>query len=155
MNKVCQLLDFDSDVLLFNKDTYIVSRFKELISENFRHKFCTKLDNTNITVSGSFENLCINEVKFPVEDITWQSSSEGISCKVFKVGSTNWQAGKLRIKVSTEIIHPYLQKDSLHSNRMKFTTSKLNINVILEFYPDNPSEPESPLDDLRKMIQLT
>ncbi|WP_442939679.1 KGK domain-containing protein [Nostoc sp.] len=26
---------------------------------------------------------------------------------------------------------------------------------MLEFYPDNPNEPESPLDDIRKMIQAT
>lgn len=145
MNKICQLLDFDADVLLFNKDTYIVSRLKELISQNFRQKFGTKLDNTNVTVSGTFQKLCINEVYFQAEDITWQSSSEGINCQVFKVGSTDWQTGKLRIKVSTEIISPLTSKEGI----------KLNITVVLEFYPNNPNEPESPLDDLRKMIQAT
>ncbi|MHC5775297.1 KGK domain-containing protein [Nostoc sp.] len=143
MNKICQLLDFDADVLLFNKDTYIVSRFKELISQNFRQKFSTKLDSTSLTVSGSFQKLCINEVNFEAEDITWQSSSEGINCQVFKVGSTDWQAGKLRIKVSTEILTTL--------NHMK--DRQLKITVVLEFYPDNPNESESPLDDLRKMIQ--
>ncbi|MEH2237303.1 KGK domain-containing protein [Nostoc sp.] len=152
MNKICQLLDFDADVLLFNKDTYIVSRFKELISENFRHKLYTKSDNVNVTVSGIFQKLCINEVSFLVEDVTWQSSSEGINCQVFKVGSTDWQAGKLRIKVSTEIISiisPLTQK-AAHK-----AAEKLNITVVLEFYPDNSNEPESPLDDIRKMIQVT
>ncbi|MCL6754990.1 hypothetical protein KBT16_30050 [Nostoc sp. CCCryo 231-06] len=148
-------MDSDADVLLFNKDTYIVSRFKELITENFRHKFCTKLDNTNVTISKTFGNISINEVYFQAKDIIWQSSSVGIMCKLLKVGSINWQAGRLRIKVSTEIISPYLQKDSLHSVSMKFTTGELNITVVLEFYPDNPSEPESPLDDIRKMIQAT
>ncbi|MBE8967800.1 hypothetical protein IQ277_16520 [Nostocales cyanobacterium LEGE 12452] len=143
MNKICQLLDFGADVLLFNQDTYIVSRFKELISENFRQKFYKKIDNTNTTVSGIFQNLCINEVNFQAEDITWQSCREGINCKILKVGSTNWQAGKLRIKVSTEIISPLTYKESI----------KLNIIVVLEFYPDNTNEPESPLDDIRKMIQ--
>ncbi|MHC5596993.1 MAG: KGK domain-containing protein [Nostoc sp.] len=145
MNKICQLLDFDADVLLFNKDTYIVSRFKELISQNFRQKFSTKLDSTSLTVSGSFQKLCINEVNFEAEDITWQSSSEGINCQVFKVGSTDWQAGKLRIKVSTEIL------TTLNHTKDR----QLKITVVLEFYPDNPNESESPLDDLRKMIQAT
>ncbi|MEH1885440.1 MAG: KGK domain-containing protein [Nostoc sp.] len=145
MNKICQLLDFDADVLLFNKETYIVSRFKELISENFRQKFAAKIDNTNVTVSGSFNKLSINQVNFEAEDITWQSSSEGINCQVFKVGSTDWQAGKLRVKVSTEIISPLTVREGI----------KLNITVGLEFYPDNPNESESPLDDLRKMIQGT
>lgn len=70
MNKICQPLDFDADVLLFRKDTYTVSRFKELISENFREKFRTWLDNTQVTVSQSLQKLCINEVYFQAEDIT-------------------------------------------------------------------------------------
>ncbi|MBC6433885.1 hypothetical protein FM036_25865 [Nostoc sp. HG1] len=146
MNKICQLLDFDADVLLFNKDTYIVSKFKELISENFRQKF-------DRTVSGIFHKLCINEVNFQVEDITWQSSTVGINCQAFRVGSTGWQAGKLRIKVSTEIISPGIQE--IPALKIYRQDAKLNITVVLEFYPDNPSEPESPLDDLRKMIQAT
>lgn len=147
MSNICQLLDFGTDVLLFNKDTYIVSRFKELIFENFNQKFRTQLreHHSDFSVSGIFNRLCINEVNFKIEDVTWQSSSEGINCKVFRVGSTNWQAGKLRIKVSTEIISPLMYKQD----------AKLNITVALEFYPDNPNEPESPLDDIRKMIQST
>ena len=49
---------------------------------------------------------------------------EGVNCEVLRIASKGWQKGKLRIKVS------------------------------LEFYPDEPeiSEPESPLDDLRQMI---
>ncbi|OYE04936.1 KGK domain-containing protein [Nostoc sp. 'Peltigera membranacea cyanobiont' 232] len=150
MNKICQLLDFDADVLLFNKETYIVSRFKELISENFRQKFAAKIDNTNVTVSGSFNKLSINQVNFQAENITWQSSSEGINCEVFKVGSTGWQSGKLRVQVSTEIITP------LTITPLTFRQGgQLNITVVLEFYPDDPNESESPLDDLRKMIQAT
>ena len=145
MNKIYQLLDFDADVLLFNKDTYMVSRFKELISENFIHKFYTKLGNSNVTVSGSFQKLYINEVNFEAEDITWQSSSEGINCQVFKVCFTDWQAGKLKIKVSTEILTTL--------NHMQ--NRQLKITVVLEFYPDDHNESESPLDDLRKMIQAT
>ncbi|WP_298919614.1 KGK domain-containing protein [uncultured Nostoc sp.] len=39
--------------------------------------------------------------------------------------------------------------------RLSISVEKLNITVVLEFYPDNASEPESPLDDIRKMIQAT
>jgi hypothetical protein len=48
----------------------------------------------------------------------------GLNGEVLKIGAKGWQKGKLRIKVS------------------------------LEFYPDEPeiSQPESPLDDLRQMI---
>ncbi|MBD2677092.1 MULTISPECIES: KGK domain-containing protein [Nostoc] len=102
MNKICQILDCNTDVLLFNKDTYIVSKFKELITENFRRKFYTELkENSNSSVSIIFKKLCINEVEFPVENITWQSSSQGIKCSILRVGSTGWQGGTINIKVST------------------------------------------------------
>ncbi|MFN6515981.1 MAG: KGK domain-containing protein [Nostoc sp. CreGUA01] len=142
MNKICQILDCNTDVLLFSKDTYIVSRFKELITENFSGKFYTQLKENSSSVSGLLKKLCINEVGFPVKDIIWQSSSEGIKCSVLRVGSTGWQPGKIAIKVSTQIIPASSYKEH----------DKLNFNVVLEFYPD---EPESPLDDLRKMIQPT
>ena len=55
---------------------------------------------------------------------------EGLSCEVFKSGATGLQKGKLRAK------------------------------LVLEFCPDEPTveessiiEPESPLDDIRKMIE--
>ncbi|MEH2085498.1 KGK domain-containing protein [Nostoc sp.] len=151
MSNIYQLLDFGADVLLFNNDTYIVSRFKELISENFSQKFRTQLkeNHSDFSVSGLFNKLCINEDSFQAENITWQSSKEGINCKVFKVGSTDWQAGKLKIKVSTEIISPCLQHKFIRED------GNLNITIALEFYPDNSNETESPLDDLRKMIQST
>ncbi|MEP0886289.1 hypothetical protein NDI49_32665 [Trichocoleus sp. ST-U3] len=48
----------------------------------------------------------------------------GVDGEVLRIGAKGWQKGKLRIKVS------------------------------LEFYPDEPeiSQPESPLDDIRKMM---
>ncbi len=49
---------------------------------------------------------------------------DGVDGEVLRIGAKGWQKGKWRIKVS------------------------------LEFYPDEPdiSEPESPLDDIRQMI---
>lgn len=49
---------------------------------------------------------------------------EGIECEVLQPASKGWQKGKIKLKVT------------------------------LEFIPDEPSinEPESPLDDLRRMI---
>lgn len=49
---------------------------------------------------------------------------EGVNCEILKIGAKGWQKGKLRIRVT------------------------------LEFCPDEPeiSQPESPLDDIRRMI---
>lgn len=53
---------------------------------------------------------------------TWYK--EGVSCEILKIGAKGWQKGKIRVR------------------------------VILEFEPDEPetNEPESPLDDLRRMM---
>ncbi len=49
---------------------------------------------------------------------------EGVDCEILKIGAKGWQKGKIRIKVT------------------------------LEFCSDEPeiSQPESPLDDIRQMI---
>jgi hypothetical protein len=66
--------------------------------------------------------------KLPSYDESYWSSA-GVDCQILKP-SKNWQKGKVRIKVT------------------------------LEFCPDEPEieeikEPESPLDDLRRMINDT
>ncbi len=49
---------------------------------------------------------------------------DGIDCKILEIGAKGWQKGKIKIR------------------------------VIVEFCPDEPeiTEPESPLDDIRRMI---
>jgi hypothetical protein len=56
--------------------------------------------------------------------------NQGLSCEILNLGSSNWKKGKLRFKVSVEF---YIEEDEPHKN-----------NII--------SEPESPLDDLRRLI---
>ncbi|HEY9892856.1 MAG TPA: KGK domain-containing protein, partial [Candidatus Sericytochromatia bacterium] len=55
-----------------------------------------------------------------------------LDCQFLKVGSKGWEKGKIRIKVSYEF-----------ENNI--------IRVRLEFSPDEPPQPESPLDDLREL----
>jgi len=58
---------------------------------------------------------------------------DGIDCEILKIGAKGWQKGKIRIRVS------------------------------VEFIPDEPeieqtpetTHPESPLDDIRRMINET
>lgn len=54
-------------------------------------------------------------------DERWNWMDNGVKCEILKPGSKGWQKGKLRI------------------------------NVTLEFEPDEPSEPASPLDEIRQM----
>ena len=121
MNKTFQPLDSDTDVFLFTQDTYTVSKLKELIHGNFLHKFYTRVDNSHLLVIEIFQSVSINQALFKLEDITWKSSVEGITCQILRVGSSGWQSGKLRIKISTEIIPRKNHKEN----------DKPKINVVL------------------------
>ncbi|MBE9228154.1 KGK domain protein [Phormidium sp. LEGE 05292] len=54
----------------------------------------------------------------------WKWFTEGKDCEILKIGAKGWQKGKIRVRVT------------------------------LEFEPEQPEiiEPESPLDDLRRMM---
>ena len=112
------------------------------MEENFSLKNCEKDDvfaiNPNLAKVGQFRNLvkaALNDNKIldkifeilranGVNINPKDAFENGLNGELLKIGAKGWQKGKLRIKVS------------------------------LEFYPDEPeiSEPESPLDDLRQMI---
>lgn len=129
-------LEGDDDVLLLDRDTFTVRRFKELLEREID----TKLKTTrNEQGSPLFDiNFCIlsigSEVKILLNDIQWCNSPR--DCQLLKVGSQGWQKGKLRIQVDTKIL---------------FSRDSNKIHICIEFCPDEPTAPESPLDDLRQL----
>jgi KGK domain len=62
---------------------------------------------------------------------TWLE--EGVDCETLKFGAKSWQKGKVRLKVSVE-----------------FCPNEPEIDETLA--TEEPQQPESPLDDLRQMI---
>jgi KGK domain len=133
-------LDCDDDVVLLQKDTFKVSRLKELVREQIyskweRHSaydYSTQKPTTQISeffkqISFSQETIKIDEVKFNL--IT--------DCQILKISGKGWQKGKLKIQI-------YIS--NVNTDKYK---------LCIEFCPDEPDETESPLDDIRKMIQAT
>ena len=60
--------------------------------------------------------------------------TEGLDCKILNLGSPSWKKGKLKFNINVEF---YIEEESETSN-----------NITSEI-----SEPESPLDDLRRLIK--
>jgi hypothetical protein len=60
--------------------------------------------------------------------------TKGLDCKILNLGSPSWKKGKLKFNISVEL---YIEEESEISN-----------NITSEI-----SEPESPLDDLRRLIK--
>jgi hypothetical protein len=135
MHNTFEPLNGDDDVILLDKDTFTVSRFKELATKEIANKFNTKTNNNQYVFTSDFFTVSIgNETQVQLNDIQWRNLS--IDCQILKVGSKGWQKGKLRIKVDTKLL------SWSHDNK---------IQVCLEFCPDEPTVPESPLDDLRQL----
>jgi hypothetical protein len=77
-------------------------------------------------------------------EIKLNSIGDDIKCQILrsKSNSRGWQDGKLRI--NTQIFEQRIYKNSENKE------IEVDVNVFLEFCPDQPVEPESPLDDLRQ-----
>lgn len=128
-------LDCNDDVVSFNKDTFTVGRFQELIHEIFIRKY----QNRNII--DIFRQISIGEASFESGNIIWESSIKGIYCKLLKINSKGWQAGKLRTQVYIKFIPARYPETNV---------VELDIQVELEFCPDEPDELTLPLDDIRQ-----
>ena len=138
MNNLFSPLEGNNDVLLFNQDTFTVLRFKELLEKEVN----TKLESAqNVSRSTLFTTaFCTysigGQVNLLLNNIQWCNSP--IDCQLLKVGSQGWQKGKLRIQIDTTILFNHNSASNI-------------VDICIEFCPDEPSEPESPLDDLRQL----
>ena len=130
-----ELLTCNDDVISFQEHTFKIGKFREQLSKEFYHR-----EDSNSEIS-HFGYISINEMPIPLGEINWKSSI--IDCEILRLGSQSWQKGKCRLQVHIKI-----------SRNERERKKQVLIEVDLEFCPDEPpiSEPESPLDDLRKMI---
>ncbi|KAF3886675.1 MULTISPECIES: KGK domain-containing protein [Nostocales] len=136
MNNKFTPLVCDDDVILFEKDTFKISRLKELLSTDMSLKLNQIIYNQQTQkpqglVIGSFAKASIVQEHIELSEIQFHSIK---NCQILRICGKGWQKGKLKIQVSQSIIN-----------------QKLN-QVYLEFCPDEPDDPESPLDDIRKLI---
>jgi hypothetical protein len=131
-------LDCNDDVVLLEKDTFKISRLKELAIQKIVYKlnFCSY--DLNTKQSGNhlyyfFSSIPIAEESILFNEVQFVSIKD---CQLLKLSGKGWQKGKIKIQICW--LAPLGDK-------------KIEIN--LEFCPDEPIASESPLDDIRKMVQ--
>jgi hypothetical protein len=117
--------DFDDhDVIAFSEENlYKSKKLKSAMAD-----ICT--NSMEQTVTTYLQNSQFNypkKIQIPQEDgsADWSHNNwtgKGVHCEVLKLGSNQWQKGKIKIRVS------------------------------VEFYPDEPETPPSPLDEFRQNI---
>ncbi|BAY86196.1 hypothetical protein NIES267_57020 [Calothrix parasitica NIES-267] len=132
-NNISIILDCDDDVVLFEKDTFKVSRLKELMIRKVIEVTHNRDKHGGYYPKFSLE-IMIGEENFNFNYMKYETTKD---CQILQVNNAGWREGKLNIEI-------YISANS----------DKLN-KVNLEFFPKQPIEPESPLDDIREMIQVT
>jgi hypothetical protein len=135
MNDNFQILDCDTDILLIEKDTFTVERFKELMGQKLAKNLQEKIPDTQERMVFKLLYDCsIGELNLKVDRGQWTFPPEGMDCQVLKIGSQGWQKGKVRIKA-------YLTFSEY---------GEVKVQITCEFCPDEPLEQKSPLDDIRQ-----
>ncbi|MDZ7954335.1 KGK domain-containing protein [Nostoc sp. DedQUE09] len=140
MNNKFITLDCDDDVVLLQKDTFKVSRLKELVREEICRKWEShgaydySIQKANTSIYEFFKKISVSQQKLKIDEIRFNLI---VDCQILKISGKGWHKGKLKIQIEISNI----------------TTNKYKL--CFEFCPDEASESESPLDDIRKMIQAT
>ena len=108
-------LEQDNDIVMLGKDTFTVSRLKELIVENIKSRmfpnYLAPLSSEKLKITDKSIALDLNETRlvFP---------PNGTECQLLQLKSGQWISGKIRFQVDSV----YLPKST--------------VNVELEFSPD-------------------
>jgi len=134
-NKFTALACNDDDVILFEKDTFKVSRLKELFSREIATKLSLPIYNTQTKTQEGIIISTLSRVSFGLEriDVAEIQFNSIKTCEILHVGGKGWQKGNLKIHASKTIV-------------------KNQLTVCLEFCPDKPNESESPLDEIRQRM---
>ena len=136
INRSYEILDGEDDVLLLDKATFTVRRFKELAASKFDYILnyieAAEKESRKKAIYYWMQSLSINEeTTIQTGEINWSSPQEGIACQILKIGAKGWQKGKLKIEVNKS-----------------FQSAKTQTSI--KFCPDELLEPKSPLDDIRQ-----
>ncbi|WP_293128759.1 KGK domain-containing protein [Microcoleus sp. bin38.metabat.b11b12b14.051] len=151
MNDKFQPLDRDDDVLLFDDNTFTVGKIKDLISKQFQEKFLSSyqkqpsyrgdLYEDRTDIKSDLSTVSFDSGSFLCSEIQWKSI-KAVNCKLLKVGSGGWQEGKLRMQA--KVVNSYYENDDYKNY------NKAVLDICIEFSPNLPNEPISPLDDIRQ-----
>lgn len=135
MNDKIIPLDCD-DVVLLGKDTFKVSRLKELVEKLIRHRLQRRVYESNslepgVSMLELFNLISLGEHHIKLSEIQFNYA---INCQILRIGSEGWQKGKLNIEVCILSLNPNLNQ------------------IYLEFYPEEFIEYDSLLDDICQII---
>lgn len=116
----------DGDVLDFGENIYKIAKFKQAIDTSSNYTLAYTLDQ-------ELSRQGVNIKQSTNANLNW--FQKGIDCEILTLGSQSWKKGKVKIKISVEFYAEDEDVQITNSNNSEIT------------------QPDSPLDDLRRMIQ--
>lgn len=130
-------LDSDEDVILLERDSFTVSRLKELIEEEIRNKLQQQIYEytslyPGVSMLEFFSKLSIAQKKINLKEIQHNYVTD---CQMLRVGAYGWQKGKLKIQTSLSIVNQHQSK------------------VSLAFCAEELDDQEQIMDEIYKIIQ--
>ncbi|CAD0232123.1 MULTISPECIES: KGK domain-containing protein [Planktothrix] len=156
-------LTCDDDLLLIDKDTFTVARFKEFAMYSLNQKI---YDDPNhypkeqrlkllFNILNNYNYIIDDKVRLPLTESSWSNVSGSIECKLLSLTSgKGWISGKLIIK-STVNFFPEDYKNFTYDPKSP-SYPKSEIDIELQFYPDE-TEPletsDAALDELRQQLK--
>lgn len=114
-------LEQDNDIVMLDKDTFTVSRLKELMTENMKVRLFYEPDSRSPLTSRLCQNLKITDksIELNLKEIRLVFPPNGIECQLLQLKSGQWISGKIRFKVD---VNSHYQQNT--------------VNVELEFAAD-------------------
>lgn len=112
-------LEQDNDIVMLGKDTFTVSRLKELMTENMRNRLFYEPNSNSSLTHCLCQDLKITDKSIPLnlKEIRLVFPPNGIDGQLLQLNSGKWISGKIRFQV-----------DAVYG--------KTTVNVELEFAAD-------------------
>jgi len=130
----------NEDVLAFgNTNMCKVEAFNRIVDSTIREKLAdqlvAELDAKGLRGVRIQEDKRVSEGRTDKKPANWKWFSAGKDCEILKIGAKGWQKGKVKIRISLEFCPEEPEDTETPENNQPETNA-----------------PESPLDDLRRMI---
>jgi hypothetical protein len=114
MNHLFIPLDSDNDVLLIGKDTFIISRFKEIVKRQIKDKLnqqiCNPEGQSQGIIANSLSIFSVGETYLYTKEFRFEIIN---SCQLLKVGGQGWQKGQIKIQICIVFAQEHIEEIQL------------------------------------------
>ncbi|MBD1908400.1 hypothetical protein NDI37_03955 [Funiculus sociatus GB2-A5] len=131
----------NDDALSFKNNMFKVRQIKQALQDSLKGAIANALYESLKSQQVEIDTGIIINHHYYKANERW--FVEGIDCEILKIGASGWQKGKVKIKTTLEFIpdEPEVKEVLMQNEEETLMRNELEISQL-----------DSPLDELRKMI---